>query len=74
MAKGKCEQCMWWDNSHERVKQIPLVPGISSPGFCRKHKPAAYAMKADGGFVYHIGIQPITDAHEGCGEFRLEDK
>ena len=46
----------------EKIEYIP------NPGICRKHKPAS--MNLNG--VY-IGMQPVMDAEEFCGEFR-EDK
>jgi len=72
MARGYCEQCIWWDDKHPRVNYTPEVPGITHAGFCRKHKPGAYTLKGDGGFIYQIGIQPITDAHDYCAEYRAE--
>lgn len=66
----KCETCQWWDNEHERILHAPQINGIKQPGFCRKHKPGAYTKTNDSGEAFAIGIQPITDAAERCGEYR----
>ena len=65
MIGHRCKRCQWWDNQHESVKLVPVIPGKSELGFCRKHKPGA--VKANG---YFYGAQPVTDANEFCGEFR----
>jgi len=64
----KCKTCFWWDCEHPRLEHAPEVPGISKPGFCRKHRPGGYMLKN-----YQIGIQPIMDAEEGCAEHRKRD-
>jgi len=58
MIGHKCNKCIWWDNKH---KNVPII----DVGFCRKHKPAA-TMK-DG---LYMGIWPLTDKEDFCGEFR----
>jgi hypothetical protein len=60
-----CETCRWWDNKHGRLKAMPKVVGIENPGFCRKHKPGAYALKG-----FWIGVQPVMDGKEYCAEHR----
>lgn len=69
MIGHRCKNCLWWDHDHTRVRQAPVVPGIPHPGLCRKHKPGAYAL----GNV-HVGVQPIMDAEDFCGEFREDIK
>ncbi len=63
-----CRTCRWWDNTHPRLDHAPEVAGIAKPGFCRKHKPGAYALKD-----YWIGVQPIMDGAEYCAEHRLAE-
>ena len=69
MIKHRCKNCKWWDNEHESVKLIPLIDGKSNPGFCRKHKPGAIGVNN-----HHVGVQPVMDANEFCGEFREDEK
>lgn len=68
----KCRTCIWWDNQHPRLQFAPLVHGIAAPGVCRKHKPGIYSLTNDYGEAFSIGIQPITDGDECCGEYREE--
>lgn len=65
-----CRNCRWWDSTHPRLRFAPEVQGIEKPGFCRKHKPSSYTMANSVKELYAIGLQPITDAAEGCAEFR----
>ena len=65
-----CKTCKWWDKDHPRLRFAPLVHGIPHPGFCRKHKPGAYTALNENKEAFAIGIQPITDANECCGEWR----
>jgi hypothetical protein len=60
--------CLWWDEKHVSVKRIPKLDWKPNPGFCRKHKPGAIMVEKS-----HVGIQPVMDAEEFCGEWR-EDK
>ena len=69
----KCQTCRWWDNEHVRIRFAPEIGGIENPGFCRKHKPGAYTKANDSGEAFAIGIQPITDADECCGEYREKE-
>lgn len=66
----RCATCRWWDCEHPRLCYAPTVQGITSPGFCRKHKPGAYTATNDKNEAFAIGIQPITDAEERCAEYR----
>jgi len=68
MIGHRCKKCLWFDVVHPRLKDVPEIPGITEPGFCRKHKPGAYRVAA-----YYIGVQPVMDAEEFCGEYK-EDK
>jgi hypothetical protein len=70
MIEKRCKTCIWWDSEHPRLQYAPEVSGIANPGFCRKHKPGAYTMHNERKEAYAIGIQPITDADEGCAEHR----
>ena len=60
---------MWWDNVHARLRYMPQIEGIDKPGICRKHRPSAFGLKKDK-LTYHIGVQPIMDADDGCAEHR----
>jgi len=60
-----CAKCDWWDDTHARLKTAPEIAGIGHPGLCRKHKPGAYRTGN-----YYVGVQPIMDAEDRCGEFR----
>ena len=68
VEKKHCSECKWWDNKHPKLDFAPKVDGLASPGFCRKHRPGAYSLKN-----YWIGLQPITDGNEWCGEYREKD-
>ena len=70
MNQRKCKRCLWWDALHERVKAAPPIPGIASPGLCRKHKPGSERVQQG----YYLGVQPMMDADDYCGEFREEAK
>ena len=63
----KCKLCEQWDNQHISVSLLPDIPWKPNPGFCRKHKPGAVLIERN-----HIGVQPVMDADEWCGEFRLK--
>jgi hypothetical protein len=64
----KCCECIWWDNQHLSVKYITPIEWKPNPGFCRKHKPGAIMVEKN-----YVGIQPIMDADEFCGEFRRKE-
>jgi hypothetical protein len=65
MIGHRCENCMWWDSTHDSVMHIPTNLNKDKPGFCRKHKPGAHRIGE-----YYYGVQPVMDAKEFCGEFR----
>jgi hypothetical protein len=68
MITHRCGKCLWWDNKHISVKHIPEIEWKPKPGFCRRRRPAAIGIGKN-----HVGVQPIMDADEFCGEFK-EDK
>ena len=68
-----CGTCRWWDHSHPRLQYAPDVQGIAVSGFCRKHKPGAYTAANEQKEAFAIGIQPITDKDDYCGEYRLKE-
>lgn len=65
MIANRCKKCIWWDNEHPSIKQVPAELGKGTLGYCRKHKPGALRI---GDYFY--GVQPVTDGDEFCGEFR----
>ena len=69
MIAHRCKNCRWWDNEHIRIKYILKLEYIPNPGICRKHKPGAIKIKET-----YIGIQPIMDENDYCGEHREEVK
>lgn len=71
MIDNRCCNCLWWDNSHPRVALCPQLDWMQSPGICRKHKPGAVPL--DRTTPIYVGVQPLMDADDFCGEFR-EDK
>jgi len=58
---------MWYDDVHSSVQFIPQIDWKTNPGFCRKKRPAAILIEKN-----HIGVQPVMDADEFCGEFKQE--
>ena len=66
MNPRRCENCIWWDRDHSRLAAAPQIAGINVAGLCRKHKPGAEKI----GSGYYLGVQPIMDAADYCGEFR----
>ena len=69
MIKHRCKKCLWWDNRKEFIQFLPKISDKPNPGFCRKRK--APVVARDG--VY-IGIHPVHDADEFCGEFDLNEE
>jgi hypothetical protein len=67
MIGHRCGACIWWDNQHPGVANIPIELDKANPGFCRKHKPGALRIS-----YWFYGVQPVMDAGEFCGEFRGE--
>ena len=68
MITHRCRDCTWWDNEHSSAREIPIDLGKGEPGFCRKHKPGGMRIGK-----YYYGVQPVMDADEFCGEFRVEE-
>ena len=66
MNERRCKNCIWWDNQHTRITKCPEIPGIVTPGICRKHKPGAERVEPN----YYLGVQPIMDAEDFCAEYR----
>ena len=69
MITSRCRDCIWWDNQHPAVANIPVELDKTTPGFCRKHKPGSLRIG-----IHFYGVQPVTDADEFCGEFRRQEK
>ena len=67
MIGHRCKNCLWFDNQHESIKLVPLVPGKYRIGFCRKKIPGAIRI---GDYFY--GVQPVRDEDEFCGEFKKD--
>ena len=70
MIGHRCNNCMWWDSIHQRLKLAPPIELIQTAGFCRKHKPGSHRINGP----WYVGVQPLTDADDFCGEFREEAK
>ena len=68
MISHRCRKCTWWDNREEFIKFLPEIPGKPDPGFCRRRKAPAISFEK-----ILIGIHPVHDAEEFCGEYK-EDK
>ena len=69
MIAHRCHNCIWWDNQHPSAVHLkpPAYLCKLEPGFCRKHRPGAIQVEG-----FHYGVQPIMDADEFCGEFRIK--
>ena len=67
MIEIRCKTCIWWDNQHQFIKEVPILFKKNNPGFCRKHKPGAVNVNK----IFY-GVQPVMDADEFCGEHRKE--
>ena len=65
MINQRCKNCLWWDNTHNRIGDLRS----EGWGYCRKHKPVVFAK--DG---RHWGGWPLVDREDLCGEFREEKK
>ena len=70
MITHRCKNCLWWDNQHISVRHIAqeILGWKPNPGFCRKKIPNVILINKN-----HIGVQPVMDAEEFCGNFK-EDK
>lgn len=67
MIAHRCCNCLWWDDQHPAIANVPVKLDKVRPGFCRKHKPGSLRIGE-----YFYGVQPVTDADDFCGEFRKE--
>jgi len=69
MITHRCKNCLWWDNQHISVQYIVKLDWKPNPGFCRRRKSGAILIEKN-----HIGIHPVMDADEFCGEFKEDTK
>jgi hypothetical protein len=69
MKRGQCGECTWFDNEHESLSLIKLIPGKYIVGYCRKRFPVVYAASG----AYWSGW-PLVDTKDGCGEYRLKEE
>jgi hypothetical protein len=67
MISNRCKNCLWFDNVHESVRFLPIIEWKPNPGFCRKKRPGAILIDKS-----HVGVQPVMDADEFCGEFKKD--
>ena len=65
MIDHKCKTCLWFDVEHISVQYIARLDWKPAPGICRKKRPSAYMY--EGNF---LGVQPVMDADEFCGEWK----
>ena len=68
MISNRCKNCLWWDNEHISVTEIPKIVGKPFPGFCRKKRPNVIGFKD-----HHLGAQPVMDENEFCGEYKEDN-
>ena len=69
MISHRCKNCLWWDNQHPAVHDIPEALGKKVLGYCRKKHPGGLKIGS-----YHYGVQIVTDADDFCGEFKTGEK
>lgn len=55
---------MWWDSVHVSVDYITQIEWKPNPGFCRRRKAGVIGIEKN-----HVGVHPVMDADEFCGEF-----
>ena len=67
MITHKCRNCIWWDNREQFTKFLPQIPDKPNAGFCRRRKAVSVSWEK-----IVLGIHPIHDAEEFCGEFKGE--
>lgn len=60
MIGYRCKNCMWFDQEHTSLQDVP-----DNLGYCRKHKPMVYAIQQR-----YYGAFPLLDINDLCGEFR----
>jgi len=65
MRTPTCRTCLWWDPDSPMLATVKVLPGQTTLGWCRKHKPMFLLIEG----TYH-GAWGTTDADEGCGEHR----
>ena len=68
MIDYKCKDCLWWDTEHVSVEYIVAIKWKPTPGFCRRRRAGVISVEKN-----HVGVHPVMDADEFCGEFK-EDK
>jgi hypothetical protein len=57
--------CLFWDNHHISLTYVARLEWKPNPGICRKKMPGAYMYEGN-----YLGIQPLMDADEACGEWK----
>ena len=67
MITHRCKNCTWWDNVHISVQYITSIEWKPNPGFCRRRKAGVIGIEQN-----HVGVHPVMDADEFCGEFTEE--
>ncbi len=60
MVSHRCRRCMWFDQEHSSLIEVP-----GDYGYCRKHKPLVYPLEGR-----YYGGWPLVDVNDFCGEFR----
>ena len=70
MIEHRCKKCLYWDNRECFIRYIPIsVRELKpNPGFCRRRRSAA--IRIDQMFV---GVHPVQDAEEFCGEYKKDN-
>ena len=68
MIGHRCSSCIWFDCVHDSLRDIKLMPGKFSIGYCRKHFPGSIGFEGK-----HWGIWPLVDIKDFCGEFRKQE-
>ena len=53
---------------HISVKYITQIEWKPNPGFCRRRKAGVIGIEKN-----HIGVHPVMDGDEFCGEFKGEN-
>ncbi|MHC4354546.1 MAG: hypothetical protein ACYS0H_17720 [Planctomycetota bacterium] len=69
MKTSRCKTCTWWDNREKFVSFLPKMDFKPNPGFCRRRKAPAVSYEK-----ILIGVHPVHDADEFCGEYTEEKK
>jgi hypothetical protein len=58
--KKRCADCLWFDRSHQTLKDAP-----KELGYCRKKYPVVFAREGR-----YYGGWPLVEQDDFCGEFR----